>query len=57
MLFFKKNVMVLFHQDQQFDPNIWSSSENKMLVKDEVYDLGYTPEWVQEIEQSYENQK
>ncbi|XP_025422961.1 peroxisomal targeting signal 1 receptor isoform X1 [Sipha flava] len=43
--------------DQQFDPNIWSSSENKMLVKDEVYDLGYTPEWVQEIEQSYENQK
>ncbi|VVC33828.1 Hypothetical protein CINCED_3A017187 [Cinara cedri] len=38
------------------DPNIWSSSENKMLVKDEVYDFGYNSEWIKEIEQSFPNQ-
>lgn len=42
-------------KDRLFDPNIWSSSENKMLVKDEIYDLGYNPEWVKEIEQSYQS--
>lgn len=50
------NVFVIF-KDQTFDPNIWSSSDNKMLVKDEVYDFGYGPEWVKEIEKSYQNQK
>ncbi|XP_060876872.1 peroxisomal targeting signal 1 receptor isoform X1 [Metopolophium dirhodum] len=43
--------------DQLFDPNIWSSRDNKMLIKDEVDDFGYNSEWVKEIEQSYQNQE
>ncbi|XP_026821108.1 peroxisomal targeting signal 1 receptor [Rhopalosiphum maidis] len=44
-------------QDRLFDPNIWSSKDNKMLIKDEVDDFGYNSEWVKEIEQSYQNQE
>jgi len=48
---------VMLFQDHSFDLNIWSSSDNKMLIKDEVYDLGYNPEWVKEIEQTYQNEE
>ncbi|CAH1738145.1 unnamed protein product [Aphis gossypii] len=44
-------------QDRLFDPNIWSSQDNKMLIKDEIDDFGYNSEWVKEIEQSYQNQE
>jgi len=48
---------IVIFQNQQFDLNIWSSADNKILVKDEVYDFGYNPEWIKEIEQSYQNQE
>ncbi|KAF0748464.1 peroxisomal targeting signal 1 receptor isoform X1 [Aphis craccivora] len=51
---FTKNIE---KQDRLFDPNIWSSQDNKMLIKDEVDDFGYNSEWVKEIEQSYQNQE
>ncbi|KAL5235713.1 hypothetical protein ACI65C_003122 [Semiaphis heraclei] len=44
-------------QDRLFDPNIWSSGDNSMLIKDEVDEFGYNSEWVKEIEQSYQNQE
>ncbi|XP_022161111.1 peroxisomal targeting signal 1 receptor isoform X2 [Myzus persicae] len=44
-------------EDQMFDPNIWSSSDNKMLIKDEVDDFSYSSQRLKEIEQSYQNQE
>ncbi|XP_050521879.1 peroxisomal targeting signal 1 receptor-like isoform X1 [Daktulosphaira vitifoliae] len=41
------------NNDYLYDPNIWSSTENKMLVKDDVYEYGYAPEWVKELESSH----
>ncbi|XP_050443100.1 peroxisomal targeting signal 1 receptor isoform X1 [Adelges cooleyi] len=36
----------------EYDPNIWSTTDNKMLVKDEIYDFGYGPDWVKKLESS-----
>lgn len=56
-VYFKFLTCTILFQNQLFNPKIWSSSDNKMLVKDEIGDFGYSSEWIKEIEPSYQNQE